>query len=114
VRSEPSLSDEVLANLDVEFHETLAALLCNKTFNAQLKQINARLFVFRLIDFGKPDRVIAGCKEHLKVLSALAAGGVQGSCEALTANIDGARSTARLASMEALRVPLLMYEGSIT
>jgi DNA-binding GntR family transcriptional regulator len=102
VKADPAQKAETLANLDVEFHETLAGLLGNKTLDEQLKEINARLFAFRLIDFAKPERVIASCKEHLKVLDLLIAGDVQVCRNALMANIEGSRSTARSALMEAL------------
>jgi DNA-binding GntR family transcriptional regulator len=102
VRADPLRSAEELANLDVEFHEALAGLLGNRMLDRQLKEINARLFAFRLVDFGKADRVVTSCKEHLKVLELLAAGNAQEARTALMINIEGSRSTARLALMEAV------------
>jgi DNA-binding GntR family transcriptional regulator len=67
-----------------------------------LKEIDARLFAFRLIDFAKPERVIASCRKHLKVLDLLGTGDVRGCRNALVADIEGNRATARSALTEAL------------
>jgi DNA-binding GntR family transcriptional regulator len=102
VKANPNRDAEALARLDVSFHETIAGLLGNRTLDQKLKEINERLFAFRLIDFGKPDRVATSCDEHLKVLDCLRNGDAPGSREALMNNIEGSRATARYALWESL------------
>jgi DNA-binding GntR family transcriptional regulator len=102
VKATPNRDVEKLARLDVIFHETIAGLLGNKTLDQKLKEINERLFAFRLIDFGKPDRVSTSCDEHLKVLDCLRDGDASGSRKALMNNIEGSRATARYALWESL------------
>jgi DNA-binding GntR family transcriptional regulator len=102
VKAKPDRDAETLARLDLTFHETLVGLLGNRTLSQKLKEINERLFAFRLIDFGKPQRVSTSCDEHLKVLNCLRDGDASGSREALMNNIEGSRSTARLALLESL------------
>jgi DNA-binding GntR family transcriptional regulator len=53
VRQQPRRKGEELAALDATFHETLATLLGNETLLQQLRTINERLLVFRIIRFGK-------------------------------------------------------------
>jgi DNA-binding GntR family transcriptional regulator len=102
VKANPNRDVETLARLDVIFHETLAGLLGNKTLDQKLKEISERLFAFRLIDFGNPQRVSTSCDEHLKVLDCLRDGDASGCREALMNNIEGSRATARSALWESL------------
>lgn len=102
LKANPNRDAETLARLDVTFHETLTGLLGNKTLDQKLKEINERLFAFRLIDFGKPHRVATSCLEHLKVLDCLRQGDPSGSRQALMNNIEGSRATARSALLESL------------
>lgn len=93
---------ETVAKLDVSFHETLTSLLGNRTLDERLKEVNARLFAFRLIDFAQPGRIAVGCDEHLKVLDCLKLGDAKGARDALMINIEGSRATARATLLEAL------------
>jgi DNA-binding GntR family transcriptional regulator len=102
LKANPNRDVETLTRLDVTFHETLVGLLGNKTLSRKLKEINERLFAFRLIDFGKLQRVSITCDEHLRVLDCLRKGDAFGSREALMSNIEGGRSTARSALLESL------------
>ena len=57
----PKRTVEELAKLDAQFHERLASLIKNETLLQQLKAIDERLFVFRMIDFEAADRVKNTC-----------------------------------------------------
>jgi DNA-binding GntR family transcriptional regulator len=98
----PKLKGEELAELDTEFHETLAALVGNETLLEQLKAINERLFVFRMIDFGKVDRVDSTCAQHLEVLERIAARDPQGARVAIRGNIEDGRAIVGATIKEAL------------
>jgi DNA-binding GntR family transcriptional regulator len=102
LQAHPNRDAEALARLDVAFHESLAGLLGNRILDQKLKEISDRLFAFRLIDFGKPDRLSASCDEHLKVLDCLQDGDALGSREALMSNIEHGRATACTALLESL------------
>ena len=98
----PARKDEELAELDTEFHETLAALVGNETLLQQLRAINERLPVFRMIDFGKEDRVSTTVAEHLKILDRITAKDVEGARTAIRGNIDEAKTIVGAAIKEAL------------
>lgn len=98
----PARKDDELAELDTEFHETLAALVGNETLLLQLRAINERLLVFRMIDFGKADRVDSTCVQHLKVLDRVANRDVEGARAALRGNIEEGRTIVGTAIKEAL------------
>jgi DNA-binding GntR family transcriptional regulator len=98
----PARKDEELAELDTEFHETLAALVGNETLLQQLRAINERLLVFRMIDFGKADRVESTCTQHLKILDRVAARDIDGARAALRGNIEEGRTIVGNSIKEAL------------
>jgi DNA-binding GntR family transcriptional regulator len=103
VRREPQKwKGEELAELDTAFHETLAALIGNETLLENLKAINERLFVFRMIDFDKPDRVESTCEQHFEILRRIAARDGQGARAALRKNIEEGRTIVRGTLKEAL------------
>ncbi len=103
VRREPTArKDEELAELDTEFHESLAALLGNETLIGQLRAINERLLVFRMIDFAEPDRIESTCVQHLEVLRRIAERDVTGAHAAIRHNIDDGRTIVRTTLKEAL------------
>lgn len=64
-------TEEELAIIDRGFHEDICALTGNQTMASYLKGINERLLLFRVIDFGVPERVTSTCEEHLNILEAL-------------------------------------------
>lgn len=99
---EPARSDEDMAELDTEFHETLAALVGNETLLQQLRAINERLLVFRMIDFGEEDRVSSTCTQHLMVIDRIAARDPEGARKAIRTNIDDGRVIVGTAIKEAL------------
>jgi DNA-binding GntR family transcriptional regulator len=93
---------EDLADLDTIFHESLVALIGNETLLRDIKAINERLFVFRMIDFGKPDRVESTCVQHLDLIERIGAKDVEGARAAIRANIDNGRRIVREALKEAV------------
>ena len=98
----PARKDEELAELDTEFHETLAALVGNETLLQQLRAINERLLVFRMIDFGKEDRVSSTVTQHLKILDRIEAKDVDGARASIRGNIEEGRTIVGAAIKEAL------------
>ncbi len=102
VAQEPPRSDEDMAELDTEFHESLAALVGNETLLEQLRAINERLLVFRMIDFGRENRVADTCIQHLKILDQIAAHDADGARRAIRSNIDDGRTIVGAAIKEAL------------
>jgi DNA-binding GntR family transcriptional regulator len=98
----PERKGEELAELDTTFHETLAALVGNETLLQHLKAINERLLVFRMIDFGRPQRVESTCAQHLAVLDRIGANDVGGARTAIRRNIDDGREIVQSTLKEAL------------
>jgi DNA-binding GntR family transcriptional regulator len=110
VRREPTgRKDEDLAELDTAFHESLTALIDNETLLQQLRAINERLLVFRMIDFAKPDRVESTCLQHLEVLRRIADRDVTGARAAIKHNIDDGRIIVRTTLKEALARAYAMH-----
>ena len=98
----PRRKDEELAELDTNFHETLADLTGNRMLLASLRAINERLFVFRLVDFGQPDRQKTTCHQHMKVVERILAGDAEGARAAMARNIGDARANVDTSIKEAL------------
>lgn len=96
-----SKSDD-LAELDARFHETLAEAAGNSLLLQNLRDINDRLFVFRMIDFEKRDRAESTCHQHLKILEHIAERDILGARRAMQANIEEGRNNVRSAIKEAL------------
>ena len=93
---------EELAGLDTNFHESLIALIGNETLIKELRAINERLFVFRMIDFGRADRVESTCVQHLNILDSIAAKDVSGARAAIRINIEDGRNIVHATFKEAL------------
>jgi DNA-binding GntR family transcriptional regulator len=102
LRKPPKRNVEELAQLDALFHEELAALVNNEMLLKQLKAINERLLIFRMIDFAKPDRIESTCRQHLAILERIEAGDAAGAREAMRRNIDDGRSIVGASVKEAL------------
>jgi DNA-binding GntR family transcriptional regulator len=98
----PERRGEELAELDTTFHETLAAAAGNTMLLEQLKAINERLFVFRIIDFGHPDRQRTTCAQHMKVVERILAGDASGARVAMARNIEDGRANVDTSIKEAL------------
>jgi DNA-binding GntR family transcriptional regulator len=103
VRDAPdSHNGEELAELDTTFHEALVALVGNKTLLRDVKAINERLFVFRMIDFRKRDRLGSTCAQHLNIIERIEAKDVEGARAAIQMNIDHGRQNVRETLKEAV------------
>ena len=94
--------DEELARLDTLFHETLAHAAGNKSLLRQLRAINERLLLFRMIDFGKAHRVESTCQQHLEILKHIAAKDISGARKAMQRNIEEGRNNVHAAIKDAL------------
>ena len=98
----PKRKGEELAELDTKFHETLAELAGNRMLLASLRAINERLFVFRMLDFGQPDRQKTTCHQHMKVVERILAGDAEGARQAMARNIGDGRANVDTSIKEAL------------
>lgn len=102
VRKRPKRKVADLAELDARFHEQLATLVGNATLLEQLKSINERLLVFRMIDFETADRVKSTCDQHLAILDRVKAGDAEGARQAMRKNIGDGRNIVGKSIKEAL------------
>ena len=100
--NDPPPKVEELAELDTKFHETLAQALGNGTLLEELRVINERLLVFRMSDFGRPERTEVTCHHHLKILARIEAKDMAGACKAMRENIEDGRNYVSLAIKEVL------------
>jgi DNA-binding GntR family transcriptional regulator len=97
-----SKTDEELARLDTQFHETLAQAAGNRSLLHHLRAINERLMLFRIIDFGKTHRAESTCRQHLAILKYIAAEDASGARKAMQRNIEEGRNNVHSAIKEAL------------
>ncbi len=97
-----SKKDKELALLDTQFHETLAHAVGNKSLLQQLRAINERLMLFRMIDFGKAHRAESTCHQHLEILRCIAAKDIPGARKAMQRNIEDGRNNVHTAIKDAL------------
>ena len=97
-----SKKDEELARLDTLFHETLAHAAGNKSLLRQLRAINERLLLFRMIDFGRAHRAESTCHQHLEILKRIAAKDISGARKAMQRNIEEGRNNVHAAIKDAL------------
>ena len=102
IRVGPRREGEELAQLDTRFHETLAELAGNRMLLEQLRAINERLLVFRMIDFDAPERAESTCRQHIKVIERIVAGDAEGARAAMRRNIDDGRDIVHHSIKEAL------------
>ena len=93
---------EELAELDTKFHEALAQALGNETLIEELRAINERLHVFRMSDFGRPERTEVTCHHHLKILACIETKDMSGACKAMRENIEEGRNYVSLAVKDVL------------
>jgi len=102
VRRDPPSDVEDLAELDAQFHESLADLLDNATLMRQLRAIDERLYLFRTMDFAQPNRVANTCEQHLAILDRIGARDAAGARNALRRNIEEALNVVNNSIKEAL------------
>jgi DNA-binding GntR family transcriptional regulator len=85
------ITSEKLARIDEHFHEQLVALTGNSMLLNHLRQINARLLVFREMDFAivmERDAIRESCESHLEVVRAILEGDPLAAREALRGNLQ--------------------------
>lgn len=97
-----SKKDEELARLDTQFHETLAHATGNKSLLRQLRAINERLLLFRMIDFGKAHRAESTCHQHLEILKRITAKDISGARKAMQRNIEEGKNNVHAVIKDAL------------
>ena len=101
IRAGPRRKGEELAQLDTRFHETLAELTGNRQLLEQLRAINERLLVFRMIDFDEPDRAEHTCRQHIKVIERIVAKDAEGARAAMRTHLANSRERRRRAGQGA-------------
>lgn len=80
-----------LARIDETFHERLAEVTGNAMLLHHLKGINARLFVFRAMDFTfakEHDTLKESCESHLHVIDSIVSGNPAVARTAIRANLE--------------------------
>lgn len=103
IQQEGDLGDEELARADRAFHERLAEVYGNSAIVDELKRINDRLQVFRVIDFAKPNRSRSTRNQHVELLKAVQAGDENLAADCIESNIREGLGNA----LEALRQAIL-------
>jgi DNA-binding GntR family transcriptional regulator len=93
---------EELAQLDARFHESLAELAGNRMLLTDLRRINERLLVLRMIDFGRDKRSDTTCRQHVKVIERILAGDPAGAREAMRHNINDGRDNVNTSIKDSL------------
>jgi len=96
------VEDVDLANEDRVFHEALARATSNRTLFDMLQSINERLHFTRMFDITTVERLWDTCRQHQRILDAIAAGDASAAREAMRLNIEGARQQVKHAIKEAL------------
>ena len=102
VSSYAEVEDVDLANEDRVFHEALARATSNRTLFDMLQSINERLHFTRMFDITTVERLWDTCRQHQRILDAIAAGDASAAREAMRLNIEGARQQVKHAIKEAL------------
>ncbi len=100
--NEPSKRPEEFAILDTLFHDTLTRIFGNKSLLRNLRAINERLTLFRLLDFENRARAEQACRQHLKILDRIIAHDGPGARTAMQGNIEEGRNNVRTAIKDAL------------
>ena len=101
-RRRVSMARNIWPNSTRNSTKSLVFLIGNETLMKELKAINERLFVFRMIDFGKANRVESTCVQHLNVLKRIAAKDVNGARAAIRMNIEDGRNIVHATFKDAL------------
>lgn len=88
---------ERFAELDVEFHKTLAAATQNELFVILLDSLSGVLVSMRRIGYGTPGNPERALRYHRAILAEVSAGNVEGARQAMRAHLIEAEETVRLA-----------------
>lgn len=81
-----------LAMADQKLHEDLLTLVGNATFLTEIKKLNERFFIFRVLDFDQPERIDITRAQHLDILDAVLEGNVEKARARLSKNILAGRN----------------------
>jgi DNA-binding GntR family transcriptional regulator len=100
--NELSKQPEEFAILDTLFHDTLARGLGNTFLLRNLRTINERLTLLRMLDFESPERAEKTCRQHLEILNRVMAKDAPGARHAMQENIEAGRHNIRAAIKDAL------------
>ena len=100
--NEPSKQSEEFAILDTLFHDTLARTLGNKSLLRNLRSINERLALFRMLDFENRSRAEETCHQHLEIIDRIMAHDGPGARAAMQKNIAEGRKNIRTVIKDAL------------
>jgi len=80
-----------VAELDEQFHETLATEINNKALLKELHNINERLHFVRMTDITTSERLKTTCEQHIQILDCIKLGDPNCAREALQNNIKTGR-----------------------
>jgi DNA-binding GntR family transcriptional regulator len=101
--AEADQSASAFAERDRQFHERLAELAGNETLLEQLRGINERIHVFRMIEFAREDATKQETGEqHRRILDAVIGGRRDEARQAMRLNIESASSNIEASIKEAL------------
>ena len=98
----PPASIEEMPELDRQFHESLAAAIDNEMLLSELKSINDRLSIFRVLDFEIGQRIESTCREHLAILDRIANRDAEGARKAMRNNVEAGCNNVEEVIKEAL------------
>ncbi len=104
-------SVEEFAELDRNFHESLADLYGNQSLLDQLKSIDERLHAFRVIEFSNLETKESTRLQHLDIISAIAARDILAARDAVQINIEAAIEHVEATIKEALAHSYLESNG---
>ena len=89
----PLKSNETWAELDRRFHEELAGAIDNDFLLKELRSINDRISIIRVLDFEIERRTESTCKQHLHILDMIEKGSIDGARHAMKINVgDGCKN----------------------
>lgn len=100
--NEPSKQPEEFAILDALFHDSLARALGNKLLLRNLRTINERLALFRLLDYENRARAEQTCRQHLDIVDRIMAHDGPGARAAMQRNIEEGQNNVWTAIKDAL------------
>jgi DNA-binding GntR family transcriptional regulator len=102
IRHAPARRPEEMARLDTVFHETLAEAAGNRALLQQLRAIDERLLVFRIIDFESEKRTESTCLQHVAIIDRILARDTVGARLAVKDNIEDSSDIVRSSLKAAL------------
>ncbi len=86
----PEGDEESYDHADVRFHVGVAELSANASLLGMLAQINDRIWVIRMVDFGSEERIAITRAEHDKIVEAIAERDAQHAARLMNAHINEA------------------------